>query len=236
MSSSTATTSVAFLLDGQAVVLDDYADVRQNASSDLASAWLTVRSKPVPGTCSPTSSFRAAKPSFETCSRAVDALQRFGAARRRCSTHPMRSGTRPHCRSSRAASASSSRSSWRGYGGNPGRPATPCVGNRADGRRSRSIHLPPDGYEFGSSSARDSQPRRRRWRRSRRARAAIANRFAPRSERRRSSRAAARPRGALAALAAAASPTHVVRVTLRQFAAELLERSIPRSRFPTVRR
>jgi len=215
-----------FLLDGQAVVLEDFADVRPDRVSELAQAlragvieagpWYVLADELIP--------------SGEALVRNLLAGRR---ALRRTGAEPPPVLYSPDAFGHAAALPTIARGFgfevaivWRGYGGSRW-PAGDTVRWQApDGASVVMFHLPRDGYELGSNLPADAPGAHDRW-------CAMRAALAPRSRTglllvqngadhhaRQTDQAEA-----LAALAVAAAPMPVERVTLRRFANELLARA-----------
>ena len=224
-----------FLLDGQAVVLDDYADVRPDRVDDLAAAlqdgtleagpWFVLADELIP--------------SGEALVRNLlvgrKTLERFGA-------EPPPVLYSPDAFGHPAALPLIARGFgcdvvvvWRGLGGRRWPACDTMRWEAPDGATVTVFHLPPDGYELGSSLPADASLAADRWR-------SIQRVLVPRS----TTGLLLVPNGAdhharqyshadaIRALVAAAGPIPVVRVTLGQFAAELRERVANQS-LPTIR-
>ena len=227
--------SAPFLLDGQAVVLDDYAELRPDRVARLAAAlrdgtleagpWYVLADELIPSGEALVRNLLAGRRT----------LHRFGA-------EPPRVLYSPDAFGHAAALPSIARGfgmevvvAWRGYGG-PRWPASDTVRwQSSDGSAVTLFHLPPDGYEFGSSLPVYATAAFERWRamhavlarRSRTGLLLIQN----------GADHHARQVGyddAFRALVAAAAPTPVERVSLASFSAELLRRA-SRASLPTVR-
>ena len=224
-----------FLLDGQAVVLDDYADVRPERVEQLASAladgtieagpWYVLADELIP----------SGEALVRNLLEGRRTLERFGAASPPVLYSPDAFGHAAAMPLIARGFGFELAMVWRGYGSQRWPAGDTARWQSPDGSAVTLFHLPPDGYELGSSLPSDPQAAAARW-------TVIHNVLAPRSRTglllvqngadhhaRQSDQTEA-----VRALATAASPTSVVRVTLRQFASELLERS-SRLTLPTVR-
>jgi len=230
-----ATPSAPFLLDGQAVILDDYAELRPDRVPRLAAAlqngaleagpWYVLADELIP--------------SGEALVRNLHAgrrtLHRFGAEPPRVLYSPDAFGHAAALPCIAVGFGMDVVVAWRGFGGRRW-PSTDTVRwQSADGSAVTLFHLPPDGYEFGSSLPTESAAAAARWRTmhdvlARRSRTGVllvqngADHHARQSAQ----------DDAVRALAVAAAPTPVERVSLGRFAAELLQRST-RASLPTVR-
>ena len=224
-----------FLLDGQAVVLDDYADVRPDRVDELRAALHAGRIEAGPWYVLADELI----PSGEALVRNLFAGRR---TLRRAGAEPPPVLYSPDSFGHAAALPLIARGFgfelavvWRGYGGPRWPSGDTARWESADGSAVTLFHLPPDGYEFGSSLPSDAAAARDRWK-------ATHDVLAPRSttgvllvqngadhHARQSGFA-----GAIDALGSAARPTRIARVTLRQFADEVVSRS-SQLKLPTVR-
>jgi alpha-mannosidase len=215
-----------FLLDGQAVVLDDYVDVRPERAVDLARAlrvgtieagpWYVLADELIPSGEALVRNLLAGRRT----------LRRFGA-------EPPPVLYSPDAFGHAAALPLIARGFgfdlvivWRGFGGSRWPAGDTVRWRAADGSEVTLFHLPPDGYEFGSSLPVDAAESAARWR-------AMRHVLAPRSRtglllvqngadhHARQSAAST----AIRALATAAAPAKLVRGTLGEFARELLART-----------
>ena len=215
-----------FLLDGQAVVLEDYLDLRPERAADVSNAlrqgvieagpWYVLADELIPSGeglvrnlltgVRLIRSLRAAPPDVLYCPDS------FG---------------HPACLPAIASGFGfASVILWRGYGG-----STHPVGDTAtwvapDESSVVLYHLPPDGYEFGSHLPPEADAARERWQ-------SIRDVLGPRSV----TGLALLPAGAdhhapqarlddaIASLSAAASPAVIARGSLAQFGRELVERA-----------
>src|SRR5690348_9300378 len=216
----------SFLLDGQAVVLEDYLAVRPERRPDLAARlrdgvieagpWYVLADELIPSGEALVRNLLAGRRVLATLGATPPAVlyspDAFG--------HP-------------ASLPSVARGFgcgliilWRGYGG-PAWPSGDTVRWRApDGAEALLYHLPPDGYEAGSSLPVDPDAARERWRRLGAvlgARSAVGVVLLPNGADHHA-RQRERPR-ALAALAAAAAPARIAAGSLTMFAAALEQRA-----------
>jgi alpha-mannosidase len=215
-----------FLLDGQAIVLDDYLDVRPERRDALSQALRTRALEAGPWYVLADELIPSAEALVRNLLAGRATLRRFGA-------QPPPVLYSPDAFGHPAALPAIARGFgleviivWRGYGG-PRWPAGDTVRWQSpDGTTVLLFHLPPDGYELGSNLPADASAAAERWR-------AIHAVLAPRSRTGlllvqngadHHARQAAQS-AAIAALAAAAAPVPVRRLTLGGFAAELLGRS-----------
>ena len=224
-----------FLLDGQAVVLDDYADIRPDRVGDLRAALHSGRVEAGPWYVLADELI----PSGEALVRNLFAGRR---ALRRAGVEPPPVLYSPDSFGHASALPLIGRGFgfelavvWRGYGGARWPAGDTARWESADGSAVTLFHLPPDGYEFGSSLPRDDQGARERWN-------AMHTVLAPRSRTgvllmQNGADHHARQQSfaeAIAALGAAVQPTPLARVTLREFAREVVARA-SQLKLPTVR-
>lgn len=216
----------SFLLDGQAVVLEDYLAVRPDRRRELearlrdgaieAGPWYVLADELIP--------------SGESLVRNLFAGRRVLAALGATAPPVLYS---PDAFGHPAAMPSVARGFgcgliilWRGYGGSAWPPGDTVRWRAPDGQESLLYHLPPDGYEAGSSLPPEDAAARERWRRLGAAlgrRASLALVMLPNGADHHA-RQRQRPR-ALAALAAAAAPARVEAGSLTGFARELERRA-----------
>jgi mannosylglycerate hydrolase len=154
-----------FLLDGQAIVLQDYLAIRPERTADVARAlaagaleagpWYVLGDNLIP--------------SGEAILRNLEAgrrvLSRLGA-------RPPAVAYCPDTFGHPAAMPSIARGfgfevavAWRGFGGRSFPSADTVWWESADGSRVLLHHLPPDGYEFGSALPLDDEQAALRWKR-----------------------------------------------------------------------
>ena len=225
----------SFLLDGQAVVLDDYLEVRPERRDRVAEAlasgaleagpWYVLADELIPSAEALVRNLLAGRRTLERLGASAPPLlyspDSFG--------HP-------------AALPTLARGFgfdvvvlWRGYGGARWPAGDAARWTAPAGEEVLLYHLPPDGYELGSNLPPDDAAARERWQRLRavlapRARLGVAlvqngaDHHARQSD---------RP-AALAALARAAAPAPVRPVSLRKLAGVLVERA-GRATLPAVR-
>ena len=215
-----------FLLDGQAVILDDYAQVRPDRIAELHSALRTGRLEAGPWYVLADELI----PSGEALVRNLFAGRR---TLRRAGAEPPPVLYSPDAFGHAAALPLIARGFgfelavvWRGYGSARWPAGDTARWESADGSSVTLFHLPADGYEFGSNLPAEATAARERWR-------AMHRVLAPRSRTgillvqngadhhaRQSDFAEA-----VTALGAAAAPLRVERVTLREFAHEVVSRA-----------
>jgi mannosylglycerate hydrolase len=153
----------SFLLDGQAIVLEDYLDVRSERAAELSSLlqarrleagpWYVLPDELIPG---------------------GEALVRNLLLGRRV-VRGLRAASPPvlYCPDSFGHPAALPMIAagfglpaiilWRGFGGARWPQSDVVVWRAADGERVVVYHLPPDGYEYGSSLPVDARGARERW-------------------------------------------------------------------------
>ena len=224
-----------FLLDGQAVVLDDYLDVRPERAGDLAAAlqhgaieagpWYVLADELIPSGEALVRNLLAGRRT----------LRRLGAAPPPVLYSPDAFGHAAALPLIARGFGFDVAIVWRGYGSKRWPDGDTARWQSADGSAVTLFHLPPDGYELGASLPVDPGDASARWR-------AMHDVLAARSRtgllfvqngadhHARQDRAAE----AVRALAVAAAPTRTVRTTLSQFATELVARSAPLT-LPIVR-
>jgi len=215
-----------FLLDGQAVVLDDYLDVRPERAGDLAAAlqhgaieagpWYVLADELIP----------SAEALVRNLLAGRRTLRRLGAAPPPVLYSPDAFGHAAALPLIARGFGFDVAIVWRGYGSKRWPDGDTARWQSADGSAVTLFHLPPDGYELGASLPVEPGDAAARWR-------AMHDVLAARSRtgllfvqngadhHARQDRAAE----AIGALAVAAAPTRTVRTTLRQFATELVARS-----------
>ena len=214
-----------FLLDGQAVVLEDYLDVRPDRASDLAAAlqdgtieagpWYALADELIP-------SGEALVRNLLAGRRTLRAL---GAEAPPVLYSPDAFGHTAALPLIASGFGLDVAIVWRGFGSKRWPSGDTVRWESADGSAVTLFHLPPDGYELGSNLPVDPQDASTRWR-------AIHDVLAQRSRTgillvQNGADHHARQDGAaqaISALATAAAPTRTVRTTLRQFATELVRR------------
>ena len=225
-----------FLLDGQAVVLDDYLAVRPERAGDLAAAlrdrpieagpWYVLADELIPGGEALVRNLLAGRRTTE----------RLGALRPPVLYCPDSFGHPAALPLLAAEFGFPVIVAWRGYGG-PRWPAGDAAWWETAGApspRTLLYHLPRDGYEFGSSLPTEREAMARRW-------AALRAELAPRARLGRllvqnGADHHARQRGlgdAFALLREVAAPDEVRWSTLTEFAALALADALDRA-LPTV--
>ena len=217
---------IPFLLDGQAVVLDDYAELRPDRVDALARClrdglveagpWYVLADELIP--------------SGEALVRNLLAgrrvMHRIGAAAPPVLYSPDAFGHAAALPVIARGFGCELAIVWRGYGGARWPAGDTAHWRAADGSSVLLFHLPPDGYEFGSSLPTDAQEARERWR-------LVSETLRPRSRtgvtllQNGADHHALQSnfRAAIDALSAAAAPTRIQQATLRTFAAELVRRA-----------
>ena len=216
----------SFLLDGQAIVVEDYLAVRPERRPELAARlrdgvieagpWYVLADELIPSGEALVRNLLAGRRVLATLGATAPAVlyspDAFG--------HPVSLPSVARGFGCRLIIL------WRGYGG-PAWPSGDTVRWRApDGAEALLYHLPPDGYEAGSSLPVDPGAARERWRRLGAvlgARSAVGVVLLPNGADHHA-RQRERPR-ALAALAAAAAPARIAAGSLTMFAAALEQRA-----------
>ena len=215
-----------FLLDGQAVVLDDYVDVRPERADDLARALRTGRIEAGPWYVLADELIPSGEALVRNLLAGRRTLRRYGAESPPVLYSPDAFGHAAALPLIARGFGFDLAIAWRGYGGRRWPAGDTARWRSADGSEITLFHLPPDGYEFGSSLPIDPGEALSRWR-------AMRDVLAPRSRSgilfvQNGADHHARQRGvreAVRALAVAAAPTSVVHGRLGDFARELLSRT-----------
>lgn len=216
----------SFLLDGQAVVLEDYLAVRPERRGELAARlregvieagpWYVLADELIPSGEALVRNLLAGR----------SMLAELGVTAPPVLYSPDAFGHPASLPSLAQGFGCGVIILWRGYGGKAW-PAGDTVRWRApDGAESLLYHLPPDGYEAGSSLPADPDAARERWRRlgtTLAGRASVGVALLPNGA---DHHARQRDRArALAALAAAAAPARIAAGSLRSFATALAQRA-----------
>jgi len=210
----------SFLLDGQAIVLDDYLAIRPERRAELsvllrdgrleAGPWYVLADELIPGGEALVRNLLAGR----------DALRSLRAESPRVLYCPDAFGHPSALPDLAAGFGLATIVAWRGYGGTR-RPAGDAVRWRApSGAEAVLYHLAPDGYELGSSLPDALDSTKERWRRLESVlapRAVLGIALLPNGA---DHHARQRRQGeALSALAAVATPAEIVPSSLRGFAA-----------------
>jgi len=224
----------SFLLDGQAVVLEDYLAVRPERRADLAARlrdgvveagpWYVLADELIPSGEALVRNLLAGR----------GVLAELGATAPPVLYSPDAFGHPASLPSLAQGFGCGVIVLWRGYGG-PAWPPGDTVRWRApDGAESLLYHLPPDGYEAGSSLPADTDAARERWRRLGAvlgARSTLGVVLLPNGA---DHHARQRERSrALTALAVVAAPARVQVGSLAAFAAAVEQRAV-RAQLPVV--
>ena len=153
----------SFLLDGQAILLDDYLGVRPDRAAALARAlrrgdiesgpWYVLADLLMPSGEALVRNLLAG--------RAV--LERLGATAPHVLYAPDAFGHPATLPSLAVGFGASVTVLWRGYGGARWPAGDTVRWIAPDGARTLLVHLPPDGYEFGSGLPTDDALVRSRW-------------------------------------------------------------------------
>ena len=223
-----------FLLDGQVILLLDYLDSRPERAGDLAQALAAGRIDAGPWFVLGDNLIPSGEALVRNLLVGRDVLARLGGEAPRVLYCPDAFG-HPHAMPRLAAGfALPLAVLWRGYGGAPWPAGDVARWRDDDGSSVLLHHLPPDGYEVGSSLPSDAHEAEARW-------ARLRSVLAPRSTlgvvllpNGADHHAVQRRRGAaLDALAMAAAPTRVAVGRLQDFADEVQRRAAGRA-LPTV--
>ena len=217
-----------FLLDGQAVVLDDYVDVRPERAGELARALQSGRIEAGPWYVLADELIPSAEALVRNLLSGRRTLRRFRAEPPPVLYSPDAFGHPAMLPVIARGFGFELAIVWRGYGGNRWPAGDTVRWQSADGSEITLFHLPPDGYEFGSSLPVDPASATARWR-------AMRDVLGPRSRTgllfvQNGADHHARQIGASEAirvLTHAAAPSNVVHGTLREFANTLLLRTSP---------
>jgi mannosylglycerate hydrolase len=224
-----------FLLDGQAVVLDDYLDVRPERARDLAAALQQGIVEAGPWYVLPDELIPSGEALVRNLLAGRRTLERLGAEPPPVLYSPDAFGHAAALPLIAHGFGFDVAIVWRGFGSNRWPRGDTMRWESADGSAVTIFHLPPDGYELGANLPVDPENAAARWR-------AMHDVLAARSRTgllfvQNGADHHARQDHvleAIGALTAAAAPTRIVRTTLRQFAKDLVERITPRS-LPVVR-
>ena len=219
-----------FLLDGQAVVLEDYLEIRPERSADVSTAlrqgaieagpWYVLADSLIPSGEGLVRNLLAGR-------RVLRSLRAVAPDVLYC---PDSFGHPAALPGIAAGFGFPVVVLWRGYGGALHPPGDTVQWQSPDESRVILYHLPPDGYEFGSHLPAEPDAARERWRATREVLAPRAttgmslltlgaDHHAP----------AVNLLEAIAALKAAATPDRAERVSLGQFGRELVERAEQRT-------
>ena len=224
-----------FLLDGQAVVLDDYADVRPERVDQLRTAlrggaleagpWYVLADELIPGGEALVRNLLAGRRT----------LRRFDAETPPVLYSPDAFGHPAALPMLANGFGLDLVIAWRGYGGARWPTGDTVRWQSPDGTTVTLFHLPPDGYELGSGLPPDESGAAERWRtlhgvlspRSRTGLLLVQNGADHHARQERLAEA-------IAALSAAAGERRVERASLARFATELLARTRTGT-LPTIR-
>ena len=155
----------SFLLDGQAVVLDDYLAARPEQESRIRRLFADGRLEAGPW-------YVLADEFLVSAEALVRNLFEGGRTVRRCGGQPMAVGYSPDAFGHPAGLPALLRGFgievavlWRGIGGEPGQDGDLYRWRAADGSEVLMIHLPPPGYENGQSLPAERRALAERWER-----------------------------------------------------------------------
>ncbi len=153
-----------FLLDGQAILVDDYLDVRPERSSDLRRAFADGRLEAGPWFVLSDELIPSAEALVRNLLAGSRVLRRLGASPPPVLYSPDAFGHPAALPELAHGFGAGLAIVWRGYGGARW-PAGDLVRWRApSGRECVLLHLAPDGYEIGASLPIASDAATRRWR------------------------------------------------------------------------
>jgi hypothetical protein len=220
------TADAGFLLDGQAVVLEDYLAVRPERAPELASSLRDGRLEAGPWYVLADELIPSAESLVRNLLAGGRVLRTLGASAPQVLYSPDAFGHPAALPTLAAGFGLPLIIAWRGYGGRRWPEGDAVRWRSAAGDEALLVHLPPDGYEFGSSLPTDDDGASARWQRLRdvlvpRARLGIllvqngADHHAPQRG----------LRLAVAALARAAHPDRLHASSLSAFAREASERA-----------
>lgn len=152
-----------FLLDGQAIVLEDYLDARPERRDALAAAlragrleagpWYVLADQLIPSAEAHVRNLRAGR----------RLLRALGAAPPPVLYSPDAFGHAAASPTLAAGFGFGAAVAWRGYGGRRWSPGDSAWWRAPDGSRVLLLHLPPDGYEHGSRLPADDEGALARW-------------------------------------------------------------------------
>ncbi len=215
-----------FLLDGQAVVLEDYLDVRPERAADVSNALRRGALEAGPWYVLADSLIPSGEGLVRNLLAGRDVLRSLRASAPGTLYCPDSFGHPAGLPSIAAGFGFESVILWRGYGGTDHPPEDTVRWFAPDESRVVLYHLPPDGYEFGSHLPTDAHAARERW-------ISMRKVFLPRA----TTGLVLLPVGAdhhapqvnldaaIEALKSVAAPDVIERSSLAQFAAELVERA-----------
>ena len=154
-----------FLLDGQAIVLEDYLTARPEQESRLGRMFAEGRLEAGPW-------YVLADEFLVSAEALVRNLLEGGRTVRRCNGRPMAVGYSPDAFGHPAGFPTILRGFgievavlWRGFGGEPGQDGDLYRWRAADGSEVLMVHLPPPGYENGQSLPLERVALAERWKR-----------------------------------------------------------------------
>lgn len=160
-----AATSAPFLLDGQAIVLEDYLGLRPEQTGRIRDALASGELEAGPWYVLADNLIPSGEAIVRNLAAGRRALQRLGASAPPVAYCPDTFGHPAAMPSIARGFGLDVAVVWRGFGG-AAHPRTDTFRWRApDGECVIAYHLPPDGYEFGSGLPLDSDAVRARWHR-----------------------------------------------------------------------
>ncbi len=152
-----------FLLDGQAVVLEDYLAVRPERREVLADALRGGRLEAGPWYVLADQLIPAGEAQIRNLLAGRRVLRALGAEPPPVLYSPDAFGHAAASPTLAAGFGFGVAVAWRGYGGARWPDGDAAWWTAADGARVLLLHLPPDGYEFGSRLPADDAGARERW-------------------------------------------------------------------------
>ena len=153
-----------FLLDGQAVVLDDYTAVRPERRDQLTTALRAGALEAGPWYVLADELLPSGEALVRNLLAGLATLRRFGAEPPRVLYSPDAFGHPSALPTIARGFGCELVVAWRGYGGARWPAGDTVCWQSADGATVTLFHLPPDGYEFGSNLPADAPAAAERWR------------------------------------------------------------------------
>jgi alpha-mannosidase len=157
----------SFLLDGQAVVIEDYLEVRPERAAELASLLRDGRLEAGPWYVLADELIPAGESLVRNLLLGRRIVRRYGASSPPVLYCPDSFGHPATLPMIAAGFGLALIILWRGFGGRRWPPSDTVIWRAPDGERVAVYHLPPSGYEYGSDLPLDPAAARERWRRMR---------------------------------------------------------------------